>query len=129
MKKSVLKNFAIFTGKHLRWSFFFNKVTCPQACNFIKKRLPHSCCPLNIAKFLRTPILRNICGRLLLKVLLAIFQHMHKRVNLDTDNFKLIHLLTIGVFHVLSPFPLSIPPENFRKSLFSDVFCGYNHGM
>ena len=25
-KKGVLKNFAIFTGKHLRWSFLFNKV-------------------------------------------------------------------------------------------------------
>ena len=25
-KKSVLKNFTKFTGKHLRWSLFFNKV-------------------------------------------------------------------------------------------------------
>ena len=41
MKKVVLKNFAIFTGKL-------------QACNFIKNTLQHRCFPLNIAKFLRT---------------------------------------------------------------------------
>ena len=35
-EKVVLKNFAKFTGKHLRQSLFFNKVA-GQACNFIKK--------------------------------------------------------------------------------------------
>ena len=54
-KKPLLKVFAIFTGKL-------------QACNFFKKRLQHWCFPLNIAKFLRTPILKNICWRLLLIV-------------------------------------------------------------
>ena len=49
MKKAFLKNFAIFTGKL-------------QACNFIKNRLRHRCFPLNIAKFLRTPILKDICS-------------------------------------------------------------------
>ena len=34
----------------------------PQACNFIKKRLKHRCFPVNMAKFSRTPILKNICG-------------------------------------------------------------------
>ena len=28
---------------------------------FIKKRLQHNCFPLDIAKFLRTPISKNIC--------------------------------------------------------------------
>ena len=39
MEKGVLRNFAKFRGKHLRQSFFFNKVAGlrPQACNFIKK--------------------------------------------------------------------------------------------
>ena len=32
-----------------------------QTCNFIKKRPQHRCFPLNIAKFLRAPILKNIC--------------------------------------------------------------------
>ena len=54
IKKSVLKNVDIFTGKHVCWSLFlmrlqatgkhvleslFNEVTDLQACNFIKKRL------------------------------------------------------------------------------------------
>ena len=37
------------------------------ACNFIRKRLQHSCFPVNIAKILRTHILKNICERLLLE--------------------------------------------------------------
>ena len=41
MKKTILKNFAIFTGKL-------------QTSRFIKKRLQHRRFPLNITKFLRT---------------------------------------------------------------------------
>ena len=40
IKKAVLKNFTIFTGKHLCWSLFFN---------FIKKRLQRRC--FTVAKF------------------------------------------------------------------------------
>ena len=47
-KKGVLNNFTLFTGKHVCW------------------RLQHACFPVNIAKFLKTPILKNICERLLL---------------------------------------------------------------
>ena len=38
-KNDVLRNFAKFTGKHLRQSLFFNKVAGlrPEACYFIKK--------------------------------------------------------------------------------------------
>ena len=36
------------------------------AATLIKKRLQHRCFPANIAKFLRTTILKNICKRLLL---------------------------------------------------------------
>ena len=46
--------FRKFTGKHLYWSLFFNKVTRLQACNFIKKRLQYRCFPKKFAKFLRT---------------------------------------------------------------------------
>ena len=64
-KKAILRNFAQFTGKHLRQSLFFNKVaacnfikkeTLAQACNFIKKRLWYRCFPVNFVKFLRTPL-------------------------------------------------------------------------
>ena len=68
-KKGVLKNFANFTGKH-RCQSLFEKVAGLQACqtcNFIKKRLQHRCFPMKLAKFLRTPILKNICKRLFLQ--------------------------------------------------------------
>ena len=62
-KKSVLRNFAKFTGKHLCQS-----LTCAEACNFIKKRLWHWRFPLNFVKFLRIPLLQNTSGRLLLTI-------------------------------------------------------------
>ena len=64
IKKPVLKNFAI-----LYLEFLFNKFLGLEVCDFIKRRLQLSCFPLNIAKFLRTPILKNICERVLLRVL------------------------------------------------------------
>ena len=63
-----VKNFIIFTGKHLCWSLFLIKL---QACKFIEKRLQHWCFPLHVRKFLRTPILKNISERLLLIILLV----------------------------------------------------------
>ena len=55
-KKSVPRNFAKVTGKHLCQSLFFNKVE-GAACNFIKKRLRHRCFPVKFVKFLRAPSL------------------------------------------------------------------------
>ena len=47
----------------------FNKFAGLEVCDFIKKRLQLSSFPLNIAIFLRTPVLRNICERVLLSTL------------------------------------------------------------
>ena len=58
LKKAFLKNFALFTRKHLCWSLFLIQ---------------------NIAKFLRAPILKNICERLLLKMCY------------ETENLKIVH--------------------------------------
>ena len=44
----------------------FNKAAALQVCNFIEKKLQHRCFPVIITKFLRIPILKNICERLLL---------------------------------------------------------------
>ena len=49
-KLGVLKNFAIFTGKDLRWS---------QARIFIKKVPHHRCFLIKFAKFLRTRFLQK----------------------------------------------------------------------
>ena len=63
-KKGVRKNFAIFARKHLCWSLFD-----VFGVNFIIKKLPHRCFTVNITKFLRTPISKNIWERVHLKQL------------------------------------------------------------
>ena len=56
-KKGVLRNFIKFTGKHLCQSFFFNKFAGLRSATLLKKRLWHTCFPVNFVKFLRTPFL------------------------------------------------------------------------
>ena len=77
IKKGVLKNFAIFTGKHLCRSLFLSF----KAWNFIKKRLQHRCFPLNIDKFLRKPILKDSCLRRLLDQTSRYFYRKFSKVN------------------------------------------------
>ena len=57
-KVGVLKNFANFTGKHILKSLF-NKVAGLKSCNFIKKRLQHTCFAVEFEKFLKTTFLRT----------------------------------------------------------------------
>ena len=65
--KSILKNFVTLIGKkHLSWGLFFIKVAGLQASNCIKKGLQYNYFLVNIEKFIRTPILKNICRWLLL---------------------------------------------------------------
>ena len=59
MKKDVPRNFAKFTGKHLRQSLSFNKAAHLRPATLLKKRLWLRCFPMNFAKFLRTPFLQN----------------------------------------------------------------------
>ena len=61
------KNFAKVTEEHLCWILFINNVAGWRPANLLKKRLQHNCFPVNFATFLRTPILQNTSGRLLLK--------------------------------------------------------------
>ena len=56
-KVGVLKNFAIFTGKHMCKSLFLIKL---KTCNFIKKRLQQVFYRTFLNLFLRTPILKSI---------------------------------------------------------------------
>ena len=60
MKTGVLKNFAHFVFFPMLESHF-NKVAGHQPCNFISKGPQHRCFPVKLAKFLRTPILKNNC--------------------------------------------------------------------
>ena len=99
IKRAVLKYFATFIGKYLRWSCFELK-----ACNFviIKKGLKHRCFPVIIAKFLRTALFMNICQQLLLNV------------TLDLNDLRYSQ-------HFSTPLKTS---ENRR---FSNVFSGYRN--
>ena len=60
-KKLFLKNSQVSQEKLVLESVF----GVLQACNIIKKRPQHSCFLAKFPKFLRTPILKNICERLL----------------------------------------------------------------
>ena len=59
LKEGVLRNLAKFTGKHLCQSLFFKKFAGLRPTTLLKKRLWHSCFPVNFAKFLRIPFLRE----------------------------------------------------------------------
>ena len=78
LKKGVLRNFAKFSRKHRCLSLFFNKVsglakfTRKHLCQslrpatLLKRRLWHRCFPVNFAKFLGTPFLKEHLQWLLL---------------------------------------------------------------
>ena len=80
-QKGILRNFTKLTGKYLCQSLFFNKVA---GLRLLKKRLWHRCFPVNFIKFLRTPFLQNISGRLLLNVRIT-FQEVSFVENLNTE--------------------------------------------
>ena len=55
----VLKNFAIFSGKHLRWSLFLIKLQA-WTLSFINKRLQHRCFLRILQYFYKQLLLQNI---------------------------------------------------------------------
>ena len=66
--KKLLKNFVLFTGKYLCQSLFFNEVGFLRGATLSIKGIQHRCFLVNIAKFLRITILKNICEWLLLQI-------------------------------------------------------------
>ena len=60
-KTGVLKNFAIFTGKHHWWSLFLIKLQDWRSAFSLIKTLQHRCNPTNIAKFVKMDFLWNTC--------------------------------------------------------------------
>ena len=69
IKKAALKDFAIFKGKHLCWSLFLIKAFRPA---ILLKRNSNTGVLLRILQnILRTPVLKNICECLLLKLILV----------------------------------------------------------
>ena len=65
-KIPVLKHFAALSRKHLCWSLFLIKL---QAWSkFLKKTFQYRIFRMNIAKFSRTPISKNICKRMRIRL-------------------------------------------------------------
>ena len=60
-------------GKGRRWHIGNDSQEMSQC---IKKKPQHSCFPVNIAKFLRTPILKNIFERMILTVSSSTSNHL-----------------------------------------------------
>ena len=80
MKKGVLKNFAMFTGNHLRCSLLLTKLQAWRSATLVKR---HSKIVVflflaNIEKILRTTISKNTWEWLLLKIL----QELRRSVSL-----------------------------------------------
>ena len=59
-KIGALKNFAIFTGKSLYCTYFLIKLQAWKTAVLLKRDSNTANFLVNIAKFLRTPILKNI---------------------------------------------------------------------
>ena len=66
-RKGVLRNSAKFTGKDLCRGLFFNKVTSLRPATLLKKKLRRRCFPVSFSQFLRTLLLQNTPGWLLLE--------------------------------------------------------------
>ena len=114
-KISVLKNFAIFTGKLLPVSeSLFNKDSGLKAQNFIEKRLQHRCFPVFFLKFLRTP-----------KVAASDYVNVGKPVRLNTPLCKpSLFLLFVYIF-----WSLNCNMKGPHRKYFSVEVVFYNHSV
>ena len=102
-----------------------NKVAGLQACNLIKKSLQHRYFPVDIAKCLRTPILKNICGRLLL----SIKDTLGKAFSQTSPKLNRIHVsYIIKVSINLGNLLLKTQVELFLKPLPAQKFSKFTSG-
>ena len=79
-EKDVLRNFAKFTGKHLCWGLFFNKLASLRPASLLT--LWHRYFPINFAKFLNT-FFSCFCMFLILPFLSKAYQarkHFHTKI-------------------------------------------------
>ena len=87
-KKAVLKKFAIlYSQEHTCVGISFLKNADLQVCSFIQKT-PTQVTYCEIENFLRTPILKNICERLLLRLFLERFHTWANNIGSEEDVFS-----------------------------------------
>ena len=91
--------------------FLFNKVAGLQVCIFIKKRLQHRCFPVNIARFLRTPIL-FFCN--------SAIETTNNVIYILAENF-------IFSFSIYKIFSYLLSFANFSSTKFEFAFSFFSH--
>ena len=91
----------------------FNQVVGLQVCNFIKKRFQHGCFSLNIAKFLKTHILKKICERLLLNSVEPNFSSVY----LKRCSYKFFSMLFVRRYLCQSVLFIKIQLQAYNLSL------------
>ena len=119
VKKRVLRNFAKFTGKHLCQSLFFSRVAGLRPVISLKKRLWHRCFPVNIAKFIRTPFLKEHLWWLLLLLLVLV------RIGLHLWWLLLLLLVLVRIGLVWRAANLSMFCIIVCKSVFEVLRCSF----
>ena len=98
--------------------------------SFMKKRLQHRCFPVNIAKFLRTPILKNICERLFLesnkrKGVFRTLQNIFDGVFCENDYNPLTTFAKISIINVYRVLykPLQTISKQSQDTSWNDMYC------
>ena len=129
----ALKNFAIFTGKHLCWSIFLINLVSQESCNFIKERLQHRYF-LWIYEIFKSIFLiehfqwlvpendfLNILQNTVSRILIYIFKFAVGFFPLRGGENERTFL--INPFHATSL--LRYPLKTWKNQRFSDAFRGY----
>ena len=98
IKKAVLKNFAIFTGKDLCWNLSFIRLQAFRPATLLK-RDSNRCFTVNIAKFLRTAFLIEHLRWLLLKYA-RIFCYIWETCSHFTDLTSKIDELVLDIINL-----------------------------
>ena len=87
-EKGDLKNFAIFTGKHNRWSLFIIKMQAYRAATLLKEN-PTQMLSCEYCEIFGAPILKNICEWLLLNNLIPWFNNINQEQAKNVSLFLL----------------------------------------
>ena len=124
VRKSVFRNFAKFTGKHLCQNLFFNKVLGLRRKTLLKKKNWRRCFPVNFETFLRTPFLQNTSGQELLHT----YWLIHFNINFKDVSLVItviIHHSPVWIFHqkLTFLFPIWKHPQTVFVTLAIHTDC------
>ena len=90
-----------------------------RVCNFIKKRIQHKYFPAKLAKFLRTPILKNICERLLSSTRLIYVSFIHILLHFNFSYSRISSLCPGPLYFNLLSSPTFWNLDLVARSIFS----------